>query len=94
MNQCRRLAVVRTRVWANQDVIPIHKHKNQSAILLRWQSTSTNTSHFAKSKMDAEQLRELHDRIIRVDHAGEYGADRIYAGQMAILGMNCTVMGI
>jgi len=26
------------------------------------------------------------DEIIRVDHAGELGADRIYAGQMAILG--------
>ncbi len=25
-------------------------------------------------------------RIIRVDHAGEYGAKRIYAGQMAVLG--------
>ena len=25
------------------------------------------------------------DRIIRVDHAGEYGADRIYAGQLAVL---------
>lgn len=30
--------------------------------------------------------RELYDRIIRVDHAGELGADRIYAGQMAVLG--------
>lgn len=28
---------------------------------------------------------ELH-KIIRVDHAGELGADRIYAGQMAVLG--------
>jgi len=27
----------------------------------------------------------LTDRIIRVDHAGEYGADRIYAGQLAVL---------
>ena len=26
------------------------------------------------------------DKIIRVDHAGELGADRIYAGQMAVLG--------
>ena len=26
------------------------------------------------------------DRIIRVNHAGERGADRIYAGQMAVLG--------
>lgn len=25
------------------------------------------------------------DRIIRVDHAGEVGADRIYAGQYAVL---------
>lgn len=28
----------------------------------------------------------LVDKIIRVDHAGELGADRIYAGQYAILG--------
>lgn len=29
--------------------------------------------------------RDLIDRIIRVDHAGEYGAVRIYAGQLAVL---------
>jgi ubiquinone biosynthesis monooxygenase Coq7 len=28
----------------------------------------------------------LVDRILRVDHAGEYGARRIYAGQLAVLG--------
>lgn len=28
------------------------------------------------------------DSIIRVDHAGELGADRIYAGQMAVLGIS------
>ena len=26
------------------------------------------------------------ERMIRVDHAGEYGAERIYAGQIAVLG--------
>ncbi|KAJ8344975.1 hypothetical protein SKAU_G00291680 [Synaphobranchus kaupii] len=26
------------------------------------------------------------DQMLRVDHAGEYGANRIYAGQMAVLG--------
>jgi ubiquinone biosynthesis monooxygenase Coq7 len=26
------------------------------------------------------------DRVIRVDHAGEFGARRIYAGQLAVLG--------
>ena len=26
------------------------------------------------------------DRTIRIDHAGEYGANRIYAGQYAVLG--------
>lgn len=30
--------------------------------------------------------KELIARMIRVDHAGEYGAVRIYQGQMAILG--------
>lgn len=28
------------------------------------------------------------DKFVRVDHAGELGADRIYAGQMAVLGEN------
>ncbi len=28
----------------------------------------------------------LLDRIVRVDHAGEYGAKRIYEGQLAVLG--------
>ncbi len=30
----------------------------------------------------------LIDRILRVDHAGEYGAVRIYEGQLAVLGKN------
>lgn len=30
------------------------------------------------------------DRMLRVDHAGEYGANRIYAGQMAVLGRSQT----
>ena len=30
--------------------------------------------------------REMTERMIRVDHAGEYGATRIYAGQLAVLG--------
>jgi 3-demethoxyubiquinol 3-hydroxylase len=31
-------------------------------------------------------FREVTERMIRVDHAGEYGATRIYAGQLAVLG--------
>lgn len=30
--------------------------------------------------------RGLVERVVRVDHAGEYGAARIYAGQLAVLG--------
>lgn len=33
-----------------------------------------------------EKTRALIDRVIRVDQAGELAADRIYAGQMAVLG--------
>lgn len=32
--------------------------------------------------------RALKERMIRVDHAGEYGAARIYRGQLAVLGDN------
>ncbi|XP_029676483.1 5-demethoxyubiquinone hydroxylase, mitochondrial [Formica exsecta] len=42
----------------------------------RMASTSAATSTSGK----------ILDSIIRVDHAGELGADRIYAGQMAVLG--------
>jgi ubiquinone biosynthesis monooxygenase Coq7 len=31
-------------------------------------------------------VAEITERMIRVDHAGEYGATRIYAGQLAVLG--------
>uniref|UniRef100_A0A0P6DRG9 5-demethoxyubiquinone hydroxylase, mitochondrial n=1 Tax=Daphnia magna TaxID=35525 RepID=A0A0P6DRG9_9CRUS len=39
-------------------------------------------------KRSPKELREksVRDRFLRVDHAGEVGADRIYAGQMAVLG--------
>lgn len=30
--------------------------------------------------------QEMMDKLLRVDHAGEYGAVRIYQGQMAVLG--------
>ncbi|XP_038524975.1 5-demethoxyubiquinone hydroxylase, mitochondrial isoform X2 [Canis lupus familiaris] len=42
---------------------------------------------FYSSGMTLDNVnRAAVDRIIRVDHAGEYGANRIYAGQMAVLG--------
>ena len=40
--------------------------------------------HIPKSLSKEDQL----DRIIRVDHAGEYGAVRIYEGQLAVFGDN------
>ncbi|ERL94902.1 5-demethoxyubiquinone hydroxylase, mitochondrial [Dendroctonus ponderosae] len=42
-------------------------------------STAVSNRRFYTSKATLDQ-------IIRVDHAGELGADRIYAGQMAVLG--------
>ncbi|XP_070811091.1 5-demethoxyubiquinone hydroxylase, mitochondrial [Pituophis catenifer annectens] len=42
---------------------------------------------FCSSGMVLEDINKpVIDRIIRVDHAGEFGANRIYAGQMAVLG--------
>ena len=32
--------------------------------------------------------REILEEIIRVDHAGEYGATKIYSGQIAVFGKN------
>ena len=37
------------------------------------------------AKVDPK-TRAMLDRFLRVDHAGEFGAVRIYKGQMAVLG--------
>ena len=39
-----------------------------------------------KSKEKEITNRQILEEIIRVDHAGEYGATRIYDGQIAIFG--------
>lgn len=51
----------------------------------KYSTTSTSSNGDAKQKQ-MSRPSPLIDEIIRVDHAGELGADRIYAGQMAVLG--------
>ena len=48
-------------------------------ICRRWICSQAKKTHVKRANPNI-------DRIVRVDHAGELGADRIYAGQMAILG--------
>ena len=43
--------------------------------------------------MSTEAGRAETDSMIRVDHAGEYGAARIYAGQLAVMGTRGPVAG-
>ena len=43
------------------------------------------TRNLSQQAKDA-RTRALISKIVRVDHAGELGADRIYAGQHAVLG--------
>lgn len=52
---------------------------------LRRMSTASSSST-TSSRPNRTKASPLIDEIIRVDHAGELGADRIYAGQMAVLG--------
>lgn len=51
-------------------------------------STETNTERAPKPRrMPGDpSKKEMLERMIRVDHAGEYGAVRIYEGQLAVLG--------
>ena len=45
----------------------------------------------SKSKLKNKTDRNTLEQIIRVDHAGEYGATRIYDGQIAIFGKNSKI---
>lgn len=48
--------------------------------------SETETHATARRLPGDPDQRALLDRVIRVDHAGEYGAKRIYQGQLAVLG--------
>ena len=50
----------------------------------------------AKKKISTRKIqgatdRAILDEIIRVDHAGEYGATKIYDGQIAVFGKNSKI---
>jgi demethoxyubiquinone hydroxylase (CLK1/Coq7/Cat5 family) len=40
-------------------------------------------ARFVSTVEAVAERKAMLDRMIRVDHAGEYGADRIYAGQVS-----------
>jgi ubiquinone biosynthesis monooxygenase Coq7 len=45
----------------------------------------------AENRLPGDPTRdEVVERIVRVDHAGEYGAVRIYEGQLAVLGRSAA----
>ena len=45
----------------------------------------------SKGRLPGDPTKEqLVERMVRVDHAGEYGAVRIYSGQLAVLGHSST----
>lgn len=47
---------------------------------------SSNIVATMSRRLFSDRPSPMVDKFIRVDHAGELGADRIYAGQMAVLG--------
>ncbi|MBT6138951.1 MAG: demethoxyubiquinone hydroxylase family protein [Rhodospirillaceae bacterium] len=54
-------------------------------------SVSARTQKTAASALPGDLDKSaLIDRILRVDHAGEFGAKRIYEGQLAVLGKSSS----
>ncbi|MCW5731658.1 MAG: demethoxyubiquinone hydroxylase family protein [Alphaproteobacteria bacterium] len=52
-------------------------------------SGPADPAHRPRQPGDPDPRREL-ERMLRVDHAGEYGARRIYDGQLAVLGRSAA----
>ena len=70
-------------------LVPLGKSFSKGSLSLHQiiRNCSSKGSKYANlSKGLSEESKAVIERIIRVDHAGELGADRIYAGQMAVLG--------
>ena len=66
-------------MWSNKlnQLIPLRNNFVQKKLLL-------------STKVREAKRREMIDKFLRVDHAGEFGADKIYAGQLAVLGPKGT----
>jgi len=47
-----------------------------------------------KRSLPGDKIADSIDSMIRVDHAGEYGAKRIYEGQLAVLGKDAKLKKI
>ena len=50
-----------------------------------------NKKKSVKKKTNNKTDRQILEEIIRVDHAGEYGATKIYEGQIAVFGRNTKI---
>ncbi|XP_037327537.2 5-demethoxyubiquinone hydroxylase, mitochondrial isoform X1 [Pungitius pungitius] len=70
------------RGWSTAAGSPMIRHCLKSRVPLQ---LSSRVYSIVPTPRDSDE-KEMLDRILRVDHAGEYGANRIYAGQMAVLG--------
>src|SRR3712207_9480190 len=51
---------------------------------LRWNHRMADAQKVSDGWKPGDRRPDLHS-MLRVDHAGEYGATRIYAGQLAVL---------
>ena len=63
--------------------------------MLHKKRTTTKKKSLKKKRSDSKTKastdKNILDEIIRVDHAGEYGATRIYDGQIAIFGKDTKI---
>lgn len=65
------------------------QQQNQFLQSMRISACMCRCSHYhsvRSTRRARKQERRMLSKILRVDHAGEVGADRIYAGQMFVLG--------
>jgi len=72
-------ALIRLSIPSRQSAKALCNSVNSSLLKRNFSATTALLS----AEKDTE---ELIAKILRVDHAGEFGADRIYAGQMFVLG--------
>ena len=60
-------------------------------IFIKTMAKKKKTSSKKTNKSKIKTNRQILEEIIRVDHAGEYGATRIYDGQIAVFGKKSKI---
>lgn len=82
---CKMLCSFRSVHVCNKSVLSVVTKRGMSNAKYQWNNFGVKLKKHPTTNNEDQNKKEMLDSFIRVDHAGEVGAKKIYEGQLAAL---------